>query len=257
MLNNFANVLLVGDFSQAFKIYTIFLSLIGIFNSLLLTKSSYIYSNKNLYNFKIFLNISLELIIILTLPIITLILIFSKDIVNIFLGDAYNNSIFVINLLIPTLLFVSINNVVGVQGLLVMNEYKKYTKSLFIGTISSFMISIILFYVGYTSITIPISYFTGIFITSICEFIEMNKLINLNHFFKYFFKYSLFNYLIYYFIRSTSVFFQDNYLIYVFYSITLTAISYSFYIFTIYLDKELLINNIIRRYFNGFRKYKK
>ncbi|EME3512194.1 oligosaccharide flippase family protein, partial [Enterococcus faecium] len=102
MLNTYSSVLLVGDFSQAFKIYTIFFSLLGIFNSLLLPRSSRIYLNGNFYSFKKFLNTSLEVMTILTLPIITLILIFSKDIVNILLGRNYYNSIFIINLLAPT-----------------------------------------------------------------------------------------------------------------------------------------------------------
>ncbi|EOW2622014.1 MULTISPECIES: oligosaccharide flippase family protein [Enterococcus] len=257
MLNTYSSVLLVGDFSQAFKIYTIFFSLLGIFNSLLLPRSSRIYLNGNFYSFKKFLNTSLEVMTILTLPIITLILIFSKDIVNILLGRNYYNSIFIINLLAPTLLLISINNVIGTQGLLVMNEYKKYTSSLFIGTISSFLLSIFLFFSGCTSITIPISYFIGMFITNICGVIEIKNIINLKHFFKYFFKYFLFNYLIYYIIKNTSVFFRNSYLNYVLYSVVLSAICYTFYILAIYLDKKLSINNIIRRQFNEFRKYKK
>ena len=255
MLNTYSNVLLVGDFSQAFKIYTIFFSLLGIFNSLLLPRSSRIYLNENLYNFKKFLNTSLEIMTVFTLPIITLILIFSKDIVNILLGRNYYNSIFIINLLAPTLLLTSINNVIGAQGLLVMNEYKKYTISLFIGTISSFFLSIILFFSGYTSITIPISYFIGTFITNICAFIEIKSIINLKHFFKYFFKYFLFNYFIYYILKKTSVFFRNSYLNYILYSVTLLVICYTFYILVIYLDKKLSINNIIRRQFNEFRKH--
>lgn len=130
----------VGYYSTATKLYTIFLSVITAFTTVMLPRLSQLISQNQLDEFQQRINKSFNIVLTITIPFIVFAIFFASDIIYIIAGPGYNGAIIPMMIIMPIILIVSISQILIIQ---ILTPLKK-DKEMMICTIWGAFIGLIL-----------------------------------------------------------------------------------------------------------------
>lgn len=132
----------VGYYTAGTKITHIGVILISSLGTVLLPRCSNLIQNKDTIGFKSIIHKSLNLTILLSLPLSCGIFVLAPAIVNLFCGPGYENAIAVIYWNAPVIVFISLSSVTGIQILYPLDKIKLIIVSIAGGAFINVIINI-------------------------------------------------------------------------------------------------------------------
>ena len=134
----------VGYYDAAIRVKTILVSFITSLGTVLLPRSSY-YVNQGLMDeFWRISKKALNFIILFATPILVFFILYADNTIYLLSGKAYTESILPMQILMPTLLFIGLTNILGIQILVPTDREQKVLFSVIIGAIVDVIINIVL-----------------------------------------------------------------------------------------------------------------
>lgn len=134
----------VGYYNAAIKIKSILVSLVTSIGTVLLPRSSYYIENGLLNDFKNITRKSLNFVIVFGISATTYFTIFSKEGILFLFGSDYINSIIPMQIIMPTVFFIGLTNILGIQILIPLGKEMYVLYSEIIGAIINLIINVIL-----------------------------------------------------------------------------------------------------------------
>lgn len=134
----------VGYYSVAVKMTKIFIPLITSLGLVLAPRMIEKIKNKDKENLFKDMDLYLNFIFFMTLPIVSLVFILSDNIVLIFSGEKYINSILTMRIMLPIITFISISSFSAAQILIPSDKEDIVFKVSLIGLISNFLLNFLL-----------------------------------------------------------------------------------------------------------------
>ena len=134
----------VGYYNAAVRIKTILVSIVTSLGTVLLPRASY-YIEQGLK--EEFLRISkkaIRFVMLVATPLMLYFMLFAKEGIYFLSGDAYTGSILPMQVIMPTLLFIGMSNILGIQMLVPMGKEKVVLHSTIAGAVVDLIINIAL-----------------------------------------------------------------------------------------------------------------
>lgn len=122
MLGFLANESDVGYYNAAIKIKMILASVVASLGTVLLPRASYYLENNKIKEFKKISRKSLNFVIIISIPLMVFFIIYAKETILILSGETYYKAIRPMQIIMPTLLFIGLTNILGIQILVPMGK---------------------------------------------------------------------------------------------------------------------------------------
>ena len=134
----------VGYYNAAVKIKTILVSIVTSLGAVLLPRASYYIENGKIEEFKKITKKALSFVFLIATPLVLYFILFAKDGIFFLSGNAYEGSILPMQIIMPTVLFIGITNILGMQILVPLGKEKIVLYSVVIGAIVDVLINILL-----------------------------------------------------------------------------------------------------------------
>lgn len=134
----------VGFYSVAVKIKQVLVSLVTSTSAVLLPRATYYVDKGMLQEFYRIIRKTMHFIILLALPLTVFFIIFAREGIFFLSGEAYENSILPMKIIMPTLVFIGMTNVIGVQLLVPLGLEKQVLYSEIAGAVTDLLLNIIL-----------------------------------------------------------------------------------------------------------------
>ena len=134
----------VGYYNAAVKIKNMLVSIVTSLGAVLLPRVT-VYLEKN--ETEKFISLSKKAIrfaMFATLPMLTYFIVFAKQGVLLLSGEEYVNAIIPMQIMMPTLLFIGLTNIMGIQILVPMGKETRVLKSTMVGAVIDLFLNIIL-----------------------------------------------------------------------------------------------------------------
>lgn len=125
----------VGYFTAGTKISHIGLTIISSLGTVLLPRCSHLIKSGDIQRFKTVIKKSLDVTLALSLPMTMGLVVLAVPITMVFCGQDYTDSIYVLILNAPVIVFISLTNVMGIQVLYPMDKTKIVICSVTVGTL--------------------------------------------------------------------------------------------------------------------------
>ena len=134
----------VGYYNAAVKIKKILVSIVTSLGTVLLPRASYYVEKGMIEKFKRISKKALSFVFLISTPMLLYFILFAKEGIYFFSGTAYTNSILPMQIIMPTLLFIGITNILGIQILVPLGKEKIVLYSEIIGGIVDIILNAIL-----------------------------------------------------------------------------------------------------------------
>ena len=134
----------VGYYSTATKLYTIFLSVITAFTTVMLPRLSQLISQNKLDEFQQRINKSFNIVLTITIPFTIFAIFFASDIIYIIAGPGYNGAIIPMMIIMPIILIVSIAQILIIQILTPLKKDKEMMICTIWGAFTGLILNLIL-----------------------------------------------------------------------------------------------------------------
>lgn len=134
----------VGYYNAAVKIKNILVSIVTSLGAVLLPRASYYIEKGQMAEFKKMTQKALHFVLWISIPMVLYFILFAKEGILFLSGDAYFGSIIPMQIIMPTLLFIGITNVLGIQVLVPLGKEKIVLKSEIIGAVTDLVLNAIL-----------------------------------------------------------------------------------------------------------------
>ena len=134
----------VGYYTSAFKLYSLILSVFTAFTSVMLPRMSSLICNNNLGQFNIFINKSFEAVSLLSFPIVLCGVLLAPEIIDLICGSGYEGSIVPMQIIMPSIIFVAISQVLAIQVLMPLKKDNILLRTSICGAIVSVVLNITL-----------------------------------------------------------------------------------------------------------------
>ena len=144
MLGVIATKVDVGYYDAAVKIKTILVSVVTSLGAVLLPRASYYVENGELEEFKRITEKALNFVVIFATPLLVYFTIFAREGVLFLSGEKFVSSIFPMQLIMPTVLFIGVTNIMGIQILVPLGKEKIVLYSEIAGAIVDLIINALL-----------------------------------------------------------------------------------------------------------------
>lgn len=180
----------VGFYDQASKIVKMTLSVITSLSTVMLPRIASEFSQGNYDKIKKYFSITIQFILLMTLPMTVGLAGVANTMVPWFFGPGYEKVAVLIVIMSPTILFIGLSNLFGYQILLPTNRQSKLTISVSVGAIISVVVNIILVQ-EMESIGTAIATLIAEVLVVLVQLFFVIKLINFKELMKGFFKYSV------------------------------------------------------------------
>ena len=105
----------VGYYNAAVKIKTILVSIVTSLGTVLLPRASYYVEHGLMKEFKTITKKAINFVMLLATPLMVYFILFARYGILFLSGSAYENSIIPMQIIMPTLLFIGISNITGIQ----------------------------------------------------------------------------------------------------------------------------------------------
>ncbi len=133
----------VGYYNAAVKIKTILVSVVTSLGTVLLPRASYYVEQDNLGEFYRIAKKALNFIFVIAVPITFYFILFAKEGICFLSGKAYVGAILPMRIIMPTVLFIGITNVLGIQMMVPLGKEKQVLYSEIAGAVVDFVLNII------------------------------------------------------------------------------------------------------------------
>ena len=114
----------VGYYNAAVKIKTILVSIVTSLGVVLLPRASYYIEHRMIDEFYRIAHKAINFVFLIALPMMLYFMIFAKEGIFFLSGSAYEKSILPMQVIMPTLLFIGLTNVMGIQMLVPLGKEK-------------------------------------------------------------------------------------------------------------------------------------
>ncbi|MES5896810.1 oligosaccharide flippase family protein [Bacillus cereus group sp. RP43] len=182
----------VGFYNQAYKLIIICMGFINALSTVMMPRMVNHYTRGEKEEFKEMIEFSIKYTCITTLPIMVMITILAKDIIQIFLGSSFSSASNVLIALAPGLVLAGLSEIFGVQILLTIGKEKPFTLSVIIGAFISLSTNFLLV-THLHSIGTAIAFDVGILTTLLVQVYSSRNFISLPNLLYGVLKYGLFS----------------------------------------------------------------
>lgn len=134
----------VGYYSAAVKIKTILVSLVTSLGTVLLPRAAYYIEKGETEEFTKLSRKAMNFVILSAVPMTIYFMMFAKNGIFFLSGSAYAGSIIPMQIIMPTLLFIGISNLTGMQILVPLDQENAVLISTIIGAITDLIINVLL-----------------------------------------------------------------------------------------------------------------
>lgn len=134
----------VGYYNAAVRIKTILVSIVTSLGTVLLPRASYYIEHKEYEEFKKISQKALNFVVICALPLMLYFMLFAKEGILLLSGNAYLNAVLPMRIIMPTLFFIGLSNITGIQILVPMGQEKVVLYSEIAGAIVDLVINALL-----------------------------------------------------------------------------------------------------------------
>ena len=134
----------VGYYNAAVKIKTILVSVVTSLGAVLLPRASYYIEHNMMSEFKRISSKALNFVFVIACPLVIYFTIFAKQGINFLSGDAYDGAIVPMQIIMPTLLFIGITNILGIQILVPLGREKSVLYSEIAGAVVDLILNALL-----------------------------------------------------------------------------------------------------------------
>lgn len=134
----------VGYYNAAIKIKNVLLGVVTSLGTVLLPRASYYVENNMYSEFKRIAGKALNFVVLISFPLCLYFILFAKEGVLFLSGDAYTEAILPMQILMPTLIFIGLTNIMGIQMLIPLGREKVVLYSEIAGAIVDLAINIVL-----------------------------------------------------------------------------------------------------------------
>ncbi len=134
----------VGYYNAAIKIKTVLVSVVTSIGAVLLPRSSYYIEKGDFEKFREVSKKALEFVLFTAIPTFLYFIFYAKEGILFLSGFAYYPSISSMQVIMPTVLFVGITNIFGIQMLIPLGKEKQVLYSEIIGAVVDLIINLIL-----------------------------------------------------------------------------------------------------------------
>lgn len=124
-----------GYYSAAVKIKIVLASVVTSLGTVLLPRASYYIENGLNDEFKRISNKAINFVFVIAVPMMIYFIIFAPESIFFLAGDAYSKSILPMQIIMPTLLFIGLTNIMGLQMLVPMGKEKYVMSSEIVGAV--------------------------------------------------------------------------------------------------------------------------
>lgn len=131
----------VGYYGAAVKIKNILISLVTSASSVLLPRASFYVDRRMLDEFYRLLKKTMHIVVLLACPFTVYFIVFAKEGIFFLSGEAYAGSIIPMQIIMPTLIFVGMSNIIGIQMLVPLGLEKQVLYSEIVGAIVDFILN--------------------------------------------------------------------------------------------------------------------
>lgn len=178
----------VGYYDQAQKIISMLLMIVTSLGTVMLPRIAKNFAKGNRKSIEDYMSRSFNFVYFLAIPMIFGLILISNEFVPLFFGKGYEKVVILMNIMAPTILFIGLSNVIGIQYLLPTKKQKEFTNSVLVGALINFIINIFVISklesVGAAVATL----FAEIFVTLI-QFYYIRNEFNIKYILKLSFKY--------------------------------------------------------------------
>lgn len=133
----------VGYYSTATKLYTIFLSFITAFTTVMLPRLSQLISQNQLNEFQHQINKSFNIILTVSIPFTVFAIFFAPDIIHIIAGNGYKEAVIPMMIIMPLITIVSIEQILIIQILTPLKKDKEMMFCTICGAVFGIIINIL------------------------------------------------------------------------------------------------------------------
>ena len=131
----------VGYYNAAVKIKAVLVSIVTSLGAVLLPRASYYVEQGRLDDFRIIYKKALNFVTLAAVPMLVYFIIFAKECILFLSGDAYIPSVFPMQLIIPTVLFIGFTNILGIQILVPLGREKTVLYSEIAGAVTDMLLN--------------------------------------------------------------------------------------------------------------------
>ena len=133
-----------GYYNAAVRIKSILVSIVTSLGAVLLPRASYYLENKLVDEFKKISQKALSFVFIIAVPMMVYFMLFAHESIYFLAGSAYDKSILPMQIIMPTLLFIGLTNIMGIQMLVPLGKEKYVLYSEVAGAIVDLVLNAIL-----------------------------------------------------------------------------------------------------------------
>ncbi|WP_428909674.1 oligosaccharide flippase family protein [Niallia sp. Krafla_26] len=196
VLGNVSGEIEVGFYNQANKVVKIAIGLVASLGTVLLPRMASEFSKGNYGELKRYTQITLQFVLMITLPMTLGMMAIAPNFVVWFLGEGFSKVSIILIMMSPVIFFVGLANVFGVQLLVATNQQKKYSISIIVGAVLSLIINIgLVSTLGSLATTIALLVAEGV--GALIQMYYARKYFELNTFARFFVKYLLLSILVF------------------------------------------------------------
>ncbi len=135
MLGFLTDDVMVGYYNAAVRIKQIMVSVVTSLGMVLLPRASYYIKNKQMDQFQTISRKSLGFTLLVATPLMLYFILYARDGIYFLSGDAYEGAVLPMQFIMPTLLFIGLSTVTGIQILVPMGREKIVLYSIICGAV--------------------------------------------------------------------------------------------------------------------------
>ncbi|MGT2771448.1 flippase [Streptococcus marimammalium] len=132
----------VGYYSAAVKVKQILVSIVTSLGVVLLPRLSFFYEKGELEKFNKLTQKALNFILLISLPLMSFFIIVAKEIIIFLAGPSFFPSVFVMQIIMPTILLIGLSNLMGIQILVPSNRENLVVISTIFGAIVDIIVNV-------------------------------------------------------------------------------------------------------------------
>ncbi len=132
----------LGYYNAAVKIKSILVSLITSLGTVLLPRLSYYYETRQKDEFMRMISKALNFVLLLSLPLSLYFIMFAKESILFLSGENFLGATYAMQLITPTLFFIGLTNVLGIQIMVPMGREKNVLISVVAGAVIDFILNL-------------------------------------------------------------------------------------------------------------------
>lgn len=134
----------VGLYTASIRVTKIVVTLVTAFGGVLIPRISYYYENDLKNELERVLNLSANINFLLGIPSMLGLFILAPDIIRVFAGNDFGDSVLTMRLLLPLIFFLGFSNLIGMQLLYPFGQERKVLISVLIGALVNLFLNVLL-----------------------------------------------------------------------------------------------------------------